>query len=91
MENKLSFPCFNRMAGIIFVADFIEPGRDFSGISRLRKLAEEDFTKTVVEICNSNIIYNIEQKRLIHPYTLNLRNSLLRGEHSCLSQAKKQL
>lgn len=34
---------------IIYLADFIEPNRDFDGIDRVRKLSEESLDKAIIE------------------------------------------
>lgn len=66
---------------IIFVADVIEPNRDFPGVDLIRKKLEEDLDKAVILVCDYTIKYNIKRNRIIHPNTLLTRNSLLRGEN----------
>lgn len=72
----------SKMEKIIYIADLIEEGRDFPGVEELRILAEHDLDKALILSCNSTINYVIERNELIHPLTIEFRNSLLlRGMH----------
>lgn len=62
---------------IIFLADMIEPGRDFPGIDRLRCIANRDLDRGMVLAIESTIQYCIKAGRLIHPRTVLVRNNLL--------------
>jgi predicted HD superfamily hydrolase involved in NAD metabolism len=62
---------------IIYIADYIEPKRDFKGISRLRKLCYEDVDKALLMAVNSSINYLISKDREIHVNSINMRNSLI--------------
>lgn len=63
---------------IIYLADCIEPGREYEGIDRVRKTAEK---KGLEEACllslEENILFLIRSGKLIHPDTLMARNDLL--------------
>lgn len=62
---------------IIYLADVIEEGRDFPGIDSIRQLSKTALDKAIILSCNSTINYVIEKNELIHPFTIELRNSLL--------------
>ena len=62
---------------IIYIADYIEPKRDFKGISKLRKLSYEDIDKALLMAVNSSISYLISKDREIHVNSINMRNALL--------------
>ncbi|KXG74625.1 hypothetical protein AN618_22210 [Fervidicola ferrireducens] len=62
---------------VIFLADYIEPGRNFPGVDRLRKVAFEDLDEAVIMACDSTIKYVIEGGRLLHPRMVEARNCLL--------------
>jgi len=62
---------------IIFIADYIEPGRDFDAAEKIRKHAYEDLDKCVLMCADSTIMYLIERGKLIHPYTLETRNDAI--------------
>lgn len=67
----------NMMDKIIYLADYIEPGRTHSEVDHVRKLAYEDINKALVCAFNNVIKYVIMQNGLIHPYTIEARNRLL--------------
>ncbi len=62
---------------IIYLADCIEPSRDFPGINRLRRLAFIDLDKAMIAAFDQSLHYVIEQGLLIHPATIEGRNHLL--------------
>lgn len=62
---------------IIFLADMIEPGRDFPGLERLQCLAERDLDRAMLFGLDSTIRYCLEQGRILHPLTIRVRNKFL--------------
>lgn len=62
---------------IIFVADYIEPGRNFDVAKKVREHAYEDLDKCVLLCADSTILYLIGKGKLIHPYTLETRNDAI--------------
>lgn len=65
------------LAKIIFIADYIEPGRECQGVDDIRKLAFENIDDTILAVIHSTINYIITKERLIHPDTLNARNYII--------------
>lgn len=65
---------------IIFLADYIEPGRNFPGVDRLRKAAFEDLDQALILACNSTIKHVIDEGGLLHPRMVEARNYLLLGK-----------
>ena len=68
---------------IIYLSDFIEPTRDYPGVSRLRSLAERDLDKAVLQALNNTMIYVLKTGKLLHPNTLEARNQLLFVNKRC--------
>ena len=62
---------------IIFLADMIEPGRDFPGLERLQCLAGRDIDRAMLFALDSTIRYCLEQGRILHPRTITVRNKFL--------------
>lgn len=62
---------------IIFVADMIEPGRDFPGVEKLRGLARTDLDRALLNCFDSTIRYVIEKQQYIHPQSIAARNAIL--------------
>lgn len=64
---------------IIYLADYIEEGRSFPGVEKLRKLARENLDDALLLAFNNSIQYIIQQEKLIHPNTIQARNDILQG------------
>jgi len=62
---------------IIFMADFIEPNRSFLGIDHIRDLAFKNIDKSMVLAMDNTLKYIIDRGFLIHPDTIETRNSLI--------------
>lgn len=62
---------------IIYIADYIEPGRDFQGIEEIRQLAYKDIDKSIIMAMDKTINFLIDNKNLIHTRTLEARNYLI--------------
>jgi predicted HD superfamily hydrolase involved in NAD metabolism len=62
---------------IICLADYIEPGRDFPGVDRIRELAESSLEEALVAGFDSTIRHLIEQGKRIYPLTVIARNALI--------------
>jgi predicted HD superfamily hydrolase involved in NAD metabolism len=50
-------PGMNLLDKVLFVADMISAERDFDGVGELRRMADEDLDKTVVEIMRRSMAY----------------------------------
>ena len=70
-------PDMSDLEKIIFIADAIEPARDFEGIDKIRKLAFESLNKAMLNLLDSNIIFLIGKKALINPLSFEARNYLI--------------
>ncbi len=62
---------------IIYIADYIEPNRDFDGVDELRKMAYEDIDAAIVCGIDFTIVELIEAGKLLHPDTVYARNFLV--------------
>lgn len=77
----------SNMDKIIYLADMIEPGRDYPGQERLKSLAFRDLDGAMLLGLESTIRYCLDQGRLLHPRTVEVRNHYLQcimpGKISC--------
>lgn len=62
---------------IIYISDVIEEGRDFPGIEDIRDEALVDIDYSIFLSCNNTISYIVMKNFLIHPLTIDLRNSII--------------
>ncbi|WP_300349178.1 bis(5'-nucleosyl)-tetraphosphatase (symmetrical) YqeK [Clostridium sp.] len=62
---------------IVYIADYIEPNRDFKGVEELREITKENLDKGVLKGLENTILFVIKQGNLIHPQTIEARNFLI--------------
>ena len=62
---------------VLYMADYIEPNRDFEGVDRLRELAYTDLDRAMLLGVDATIREMEERGYLIHTNTLNARQWLL--------------
>lgn len=67
---------------IIFVADYIEPGRSFPGVQEVRQLAFKDLDRALLTALDRTVQHVMSKEALVHPGTIEARNHiLLAGTH----------
>lgn len=62
---------------IIYIADMIEPLRDFDGVDILRKTAKKDLDRAFLTALGQSIGFNLAKNAVIHPNTLDAWNDML--------------
>jgi predicted HD superfamily hydrolase involved in NAD metabolism len=62
---------------IIYLADCIEPGRNFPGVRKIRDLALENLNAAVLSAYDHSILFIIANGGLLHSNTIEGRNFLL--------------
>lgn len=62
---------------IVFLADLIEPGRNYPGVEEVRALAERDLPAALIEGLSLNLGYVLGRRQLVHPTTLHMYNALV--------------
>jgi predicted HD superfamily hydrolase involved in NAD metabolism len=60
-------PAMGPLALTLYVADKIEPARDYPSVEKLRRLASEDLREAATEALRRVIAHNEERDRPIHP------------------------
>lgn len=63
---------------IVYIADMIEPDRDYPGVEEFRKTAAKDLDQAMFDILNDNLRHLIEKKAFIAIDSLKARNYYLR-------------
>ncbi len=63
---------------IIYIADYIEPGRSFSGIDEIRAQVKVNLDRAILMAIDNTIQFILSKGALIHPYTIDARNDILR-------------
>ena len=63
---------------VIFVSDYIEPGRHFPGVDQVREVAEDHLVKAAWLAVKQTINYLLERQGMIYPDTIHAYNTLTR-------------
>lgn len=76
----------SELAKVVFLADMVEPGRDFPGVEELRKLARKNLDKAMLKAYSNTIEYLLAGGQLIHPHCIDGYNELLLAEKAVKSK-----
>ncbi|AYD41008.1 HD domain-containing protein [Clostridium fermenticellae] len=63
---------------VIYIADYVEPLRDFPGVQELREEVTRDLNKSILMAFNNTIKCVIDKGQLLHVDTIKGRNYILR-------------
>ncbi|MGT2829768.1 bis(5'-nucleosyl)-tetraphosphatase (symmetrical) YqeK [Streptococcus hillyeri] len=63
---------------VLYVADYIEPGRDFPGVDEARQIAQEDLDKAVAFETARTIAHLASKAQPIYPQTLETYNAFVK-------------
>jgi predicted HD superfamily hydrolase involved in NAD metabolism len=64
---------------IVYVADYIEPGRIFPGVQEVRELAKQDLDKALIQSLKNTITFLLKKNQAVYPDTIFTYNSLVTG------------
>lgn len=67
-------PHMSLLEKIIYVADYIEPGRQFPGVDEVREVADNDLNEALLLSIQNSIIFLVKKKRAVFPLTLQTYN-----------------
>ncbi|MCP8967194.1 bis(5'-nucleosyl)-tetraphosphatase (symmetrical) YqeK [Ectobacillus ponti] len=65
---------------IIYVADYIEPGRSFPGVEEVRELAEQSLNQALLQALKNTIRFLLERNQTVYPDTFHAYNAVLKEE-----------
>ena len=65
--HTIAKPAMSKLEAIIFLADMIEPNRDWPGVAELRKTAWQSLEQGVVAALQHSIAWLSSEKKQIHP------------------------
>jgi predicted HD superfamily hydrolase involved in NAD metabolism len=75
--HTLGRPGMGKLAQALFVADYIEPGRRFAGLSKARRAAQESLSEGVTVKAAQTIEYLLSKGRKVHPRLVETWNAFL--------------
>jgi predicted HD superfamily hydrolase involved in NAD metabolism len=64
---------------IIYLADYIEPGRHFPGVDEVRDLAEKDLDIALIQSMKNTILFLMKKNQQVFPDTFNAYNSIVKN------------
>ncbi|MEC0707591.1 bis(5'-nucleosyl)-tetraphosphatase (symmetrical) YqeK [Bacillus haynesii] len=74
-------PNMTLLEKVIYVADYIEPGRRFPGVEEVRTLAEEDLDSALIQALKNTIIFLISKNQAVYLETVATYNALVNDRH----------
>ncbi|MEH7120273.1 bis(5'-nucleosyl)-tetraphosphatase (symmetrical) YqeK [Neobacillus vireti] len=70
-------PNMTLLEKVIYLADYIEPGRHFPGVEEVRELAKESLDKALVKSVQNTILFLMKKNQTIYPETFYTYNDLI--------------
>ncbi|MCY7800237.1 bis(5'-nucleosyl)-tetraphosphatase (symmetrical) YqeK [Bacillus haynesii] len=74
-------PNMTLLEKVIYVADYIEPGRRFPGVEEVRTLAEQDLDLALIQALKNTITFLISKNQAVYPETVATYNALVNDRH----------
>ncbi|MGE8206173.1 bis(5'-nucleosyl)-tetraphosphatase (symmetrical) YqeK [Heyndrickxia sp. NPDC080065] len=62
---------------VIYIADYIEPGRQFLGVEEARNLAEKDLNEALLFAVRNTIVFLMNKNQPVYPDTFELYNDIV--------------
>jgi predicted HD superfamily hydrolase involved in NAD metabolism len=62
---------------IIYLADYIEPGRHFPGVVEVREMAKENLDKALIKAVQNTILFLLKKNQTVYPDTFYTYNDLI--------------
>jgi predicted HD superfamily hydrolase involved in NAD metabolism len=64
---------------IIYLADYIEPGRHFPGVDEVRGMAVENLDRALLKSVQNTILFLMKKNQPVYPETFHTYNDLIRN------------
>jgi predicted HD superfamily hydrolase involved in NAD metabolism len=71
-------PDMTLLEKIIYVADYIEPGRRFPGVEEVRELAQLSLNKALIKAIQNTVFFLMKKNQTIYPDTFLTYNDLVK-------------
>ncbi|SDZ24419.1 bis(5'-nucleosyl)-tetraphosphatase (symmetrical) YqeK [Thermoactinomyces sp. DSM 45892] len=77
-SHTVGRPDMSILDKVVYLADYIEPGRKFPGVDGVRRLAEIDLDVAVLQAMDNTILFLQSQKQPVYPLAIAARDELKR-------------
>ncbi|WP_042458609.1 bis(5'-nucleosyl)-tetraphosphatase (symmetrical) YqeK [Neobacillus dielmonensis] len=71
-------PGMTLLEKIVYLADYIEPGRHFPGVEEVRQMAEEDLDQALIKAVQNTIMFLMRKNQQVYPETFHTYNDLIK-------------
>lgn len=71
-------PGMTLLEKIIYLADYIEPGRHFPGVEEVRALAKENLDTALIKSVQNTILFLVKRGQSVYPETFHTYNDLVK-------------
>lgn len=75
-SHTVGRPGMSLLEKVVFLADYIEPGRKFPGVDEVRQLAKLHLDQAVLKAMNNTINFLQSQKQDVYPLAIEARDEL---------------
>ncbi|MFC4800869.1 bis(5'-nucleosyl)-tetraphosphatase (symmetrical) YqeK [Neobacillus sp. GCM10023253] len=72
-------PGMSLLEKIIYLADYIEPGRHFPGVEEVREMANENLDKALIQSVKNTILFLMKKNQTVYPETFHTYNDLIQN------------
>jgi predicted HD superfamily hydrolase involved in NAD metabolism len=62
---------------VVYLADYIEPGRHFPGVEEVREIAKQSLNKALIKAIQNTILFLMKKNQTIYPDTFHTYNDLV--------------
>ncbi len=76
-NHTTGFPGMSLLSQVIYLADYIEPGRSCPGVQAIRRIASSDLQGALLAAVDFTVCHVLKRKKLLHPNSIVFRNSLV--------------
>ncbi len=75
-------PGMTLLEKIIYLADYIEPGRHFPGVDEVREMAKENLNQALIKAVQNTIMFLMKKNQTVYPETFHTYNDLIQHERN---------
>jgi predicted HD superfamily hydrolase involved in NAD metabolism len=73
-------PGMTLLEKVIYLADYIEPGRHFPGVDEVRALAKENLDKALIQAVKNTILFLMKKNQPVYPDSFKTYNDLVMSQ-----------
>ena len=70
-------PKMTGLEKVIFLADYIEPNRQFPGVDEVREIAKSNLDSAIIQMLENMIRFLLSKRQVLYPLTLETYNYLI--------------